>query len=970
MRNDIKRTISLTAAFVIAFTAAAGSGIFTAKAPKNLRPEPLKAQVIDASTADPGGAALERLTAALSSGNSAETEAACDELSAILERESAGLDTVSYDDPELEALRQSYLSQVSVRAARAKNALEAVRSGNAGQEELTALKEAFSESDGYHRSDATPSVAAENAAPVLTEGSIAADAQPAPEDLPTEADLAFDPENPIPQSVIDLAEELGSAREIYKFVKENIRYESYSGSKKGAMVTLDQFGGNDIDQACLLVSMLRAVGIPARYVSGTVGITAEQAVQITGAADIESAGRILASRYKNVKGVTNNGVLEGYRMEQVWAEAYVPYTDYRGAGSEEGRCVWIPLDASFKELEVAEKDMALSYTDKDRELMDMVRQQTAEHPVMYGGDYSSPDSVKVYHRTVKEVNDGYLPASLPYSVISVENRFSALPEEMRDTLSIEVGGESLLTAELPDLYYKQITVSFQPASETDRQLLAQAEDITKAPAYMIHMVPVVTVKDHQSTDSYAGSRAVTLGAAERMLTTVSNEGGTTILDDEIYCGSVYSVNLDYQMITPGELQFSLARLKEAQNIADSSNSLSPEVLGSVLDYAGKNYFAFCDKEAISYETLYNIDRNRQLGLCITGYEFGRCDELGVVRNLTTGSFFMDVAYNNYSAVSYAGSEKDEITFNMALAAAESYYEGSVWEFLTDSELRGVSTISVFAAAVEQNVPVRYICGPDFEESLAQCSVSEDVKEEVRNFVNKGMAVQLVANTMTIGDWTGTAYIATDTRTGACSYMLSGGTAGGHTLSFDYLYKVNMILFKLNMYLGAIKLAESFVKIHMADPCNVFGGAMTALNTGKALGNAFTMYYETIDFIFDYAMEGDAMLERFKEFTLENLKNTKDYVKSIIHDAVTDVISNTFGFISKALEDINKSASTAVDLAGESVSAVQAVGETWYDVGEGVASGDVYDEDWLNDFNFDCYQTVMDKILNLIGRVFG
>lgn len=35
-------------------------------------------------------------------------------------------------------------------------------------------------------------------------------------------------------------------------------------------------------------------------------------------------------------------------MDQTWVEAYVPYTDYRGAGNAAGDYRWIPLDTSIK----------------------------------------------------------------------------------------------------------------------------------------------------------------------------------------------------------------------------------------------------------------------------------------------------------------------------------------------------------------------------------------------------------------------------------------------------------------------------------------------------------------------------------------------------------------------------------------------------------------------------------------------
>lgn len=49
-------------------------------------------------------------------------------------------------------------------------------------------------------------------------------------------------------------------KRIYDYVHDHIRYEHYFGSKKGAALTLIEGGGNDFDQATLLVSLLRCAG--------------------------------------------------------------------------------------------------------------------------------------------------------------------------------------------------------------------------------------------------------------------------------------------------------------------------------------------------------------------------------------------------------------------------------------------------------------------------------------------------------------------------------------------------------------------------------------------------------------------------------------------------------------------------------------------------------------------------------------
>ena len=61
---------------------------------------------------------------------------------------------------------------------------------------------------------------------------------------------------------------LEKARSIFNFVKDNIEYDYYENSVYKATGTLSRKKGNCCDQANLLVSLCRVVGIPARYSHG------------------------------------------------------------------------------------------------------------------------------------------------------------------------------------------------------------------------------------------------------------------------------------------------------------------------------------------------------------------------------------------------------------------------------------------------------------------------------------------------------------------------------------------------------------------------------------------------------------------------------------------------------------------------------------------------------------------------------
>ena len=60
------------------------------------------------------------------------------------------------------------------------------------------------------------------------------------------------------QFIIDKALELGNdANAIFSFVRDEIGYESYKGSLRGSRGALWSNGGNALDQASLLIALLR-----------------------------------------------------------------------------------------------------------------------------------------------------------------------------------------------------------------------------------------------------------------------------------------------------------------------------------------------------------------------------------------------------------------------------------------------------------------------------------------------------------------------------------------------------------------------------------------------------------------------------------------------------------------------------------------------------------------------------------------
>ena len=98
---------------------------------------------------------------------------------------------------------------------------------------------------------------------------------PQPQSLAPDDYLSPTPDaNSADPYIIQKAQELGNDPiQIFAFVRDEIGYESYKGSLRGARGTLWSKAGNSLDKASLMIALLRAANIPARYAQGTLSST-------------------------------------------------------------------------------------------------------------------------------------------------------------------------------------------------------------------------------------------------------------------------------------------------------------------------------------------------------------------------------------------------------------------------------------------------------------------------------------------------------------------------------------------------------------------------------------------------------------------------------------------------------------------------------------------------------------------------
>ena len=154
-------------------------------------------------------------------------------------------------------------------------------------------------------------------------------------------------ENSLTKDMVEWISQFDSPIDVYDYIYNSIDTEFYPDSRKGAIGTFQQNGGNDFDTASLLIAALRYMGYTADYVYGKIKLTPEQAMKWTGTEEIETAIKIL--NIQGGKSVTklldSNNQISSISLYHYWVEATIPSL-YVSGSSEELTTIY--LDASYK----------------------------------------------------------------------------------------------------------------------------------------------------------------------------------------------------------------------------------------------------------------------------------------------------------------------------------------------------------------------------------------------------------------------------------------------------------------------------------------------------------------------------------------------------------------------------------------------------------------------------------------------
>ncbi|MCM2357991.1 MAG: hypothetical protein NDI77_07560, partial [Geobacteraceae bacterium] len=402
---------------------------------------------------------------------------------------------------------------------------------------------------------------------------------PIADDLSPTTDVQITPE------IRQLAASLNhSPLEIFRHVYNSYDYTPYYGSMKGSLDTYWEKEGNDADLSSLLIALLRASNIPARYVRAQIVVPIEKIQNRLGIDDPMAALKYLSSARIPLAYYVSGGRVSQVRLEHVYVEAYIPYANYRGTGEDDKGKGWVPLDPSFKLNTVTQEGvdlaaaMGFDWKSFSTEYLNSLRNITplefyrAKIDDFIGLNHPGQSLNDLKRKTdIAAMRFDFLPNTLPYKVTEIIGRLSAIPPELRHALRFTIPGVLDYATTLPEISGRRVTLTFAAASSEDQTVIDAYGGIFKTPPYLIQVIPQLRIAGAKVAEGSA------LGAAASVAFSVAYNqpgGEAQTFGHQVLAGSYNAIGITTGKVRPEFLTIAEVEPSEEVYLAKMLHSLA------------------------------------------------------------------------------------------------------------------------------------------------------------------------------------------------------------------------------------------------------------------------------------------------------------------------------------------------------------------------------------------------------------
>ncbi|HEV7767942.1 MAG TPA: DUF6531 domain-containing protein, partial [Thermoanaerobaculia bacterium] len=610
--------------------------------------------------------------------------------------------------------------------------------------------------------------------------------QPATLTVPSRSSIVGSQSSPsIHPEVAALAATLQTPARIFSYAHDRIEWESYSGVAKGSLGTLKEGRGNDWDQALLLRDLLAAQGYNAQLEWGQVTLPITKAMNLVGTEDPLQAANLLATAGFDGVLLTSGGAPVAVQLTHVWVRAFIPYFPNRGAkvGTPD---MWVRMDPSFKRYEY---QPGIAINGKVAWNMDEFLNTSAIRPPadFYG------DKIWSYIRTnnidcvnlaqvaklgrVKAENFPFVPGTLPTKIDQLRGQGAVPPADQQQSVTVNLVSETgatigTFTSPIADLWGKKLSLTFPPATPDDAATIQSYGGLFNTPPYLIRLKPLFSLDDQP----VAEGAAISAGAALDMNLTFRQPN---VPDDfthhDVVAGETHTLVLDAGAPPDSLIQSRIERLK----ILIAANASEDAILSEQLNLVGLRYMQHVD-DGLAFATGVRWQRAVK-----RVFEADVRRQIDITYNIAGAPLRLRPAENNIDVsrllVGIVPINNDQSNRAEALSLAglqSSYLEGAIWEEMQSE--RGISAAKALLLARAAGQALHTVTSANVDAVLAQTNLDPEVEAEIRGSVAQGRIAKIPSANISLGRWTGTGYILQDPLTGAATYPISGGMAGGST----------------------------------------------------------------------------------------------------------------------------------------------------------------------------------------------
>jgi len=614
---------------------------------------------------------------------------------------------------------------------------------------------------------------------------------------------------------------------IFNWVHNHIEYIPTYGSIQGAAQTLATLRGNDFDTASLLIALLRASGIPARYVYGTIRVPIGEVENwVGGVTDPNAALNLLGQGGIPATGLVQGGQIKYVRLEHVWVEAWINYLPARGSKSGPGN-TWVPLDASFKQYTYTkgldpQTTVPFDMSSFEQNIMSMATVNEDEGWVS-GIDASAVQQAVDNHenqiatfvnnhptplttadlfgkKDIIQRGQGYLAAGLPYAVLAIGSRMAALTSSLRWKFTVQLQdayGTQLLTYTVPtpEIATSRLAIGSVASTPSDAQVIASyvptassggkislSQFPTSLPGYLIHVTPQVLVNGQPVARGQSEALGTTLTTVEGYISPIASSTRTT---SGIYtAGEYYAIGLDLQGTSPAAVSSLAIKLKNIQKdiqAGDYSAISAYDPSDTLTRAAIVEYFGINDIEDYVSQRSTGVVEYRLPSYGMFETTLSPVFSFGIPVSVDLQGFTMDVPLYHDTGVALDNDHQKIVDYILSTGARLSANEYLVPQQLfstPDSPAEAVSAVKALSIADKQGQKIYTITSANISSTLGLLTVGEDVKVDIENAVNAGKIVTVSQSLIDYQGFHGVGYIVQDPQTGAAAWKISTGANGG------------------------------------------------------------------------------------------------------------------------------------------------------------------------------------------------